>query len=111
MPQDCGSCSQSCLTLCNSMDCRPQAPLSMEFSKQENWSELPFSTPGDLPNPGIEPVSLLSTALEADSLPLSHLGSPQDFTLCPILFNIFVIMGDESSLVNVQKIILRRLAI
>ena len=97
--------------LCNSMDCRPQAPLSMEFSRQEYWSELPFSTPGDLPNPGIEPVSLLSTALEADSLPLSHLGSPQDFILCPILFNIFVIMGDESSLVNVKKIILRRLAI
>ena len=34
-----------------------QAPLSMEFSRQDNWSGLPFSTPGDLPNPGIEPMS------------------------------------------------------
>ena len=93
------------------MDSSPQAPLSVEFSRQEYWSELPFSTPGDLPDPGIEPVSLLSTALEADSLSLSHLGSPQDFVLGPFLFNIFVIMGDESSLANVQKIILRRLAI
>ena len=34
-----------------------QAPLSMEFSKEEYWSGLPFPTPGDLPNPGIEPAS------------------------------------------------------
>ena len=41
-----------------------QAPLSMEFSRQEYWSGLPFPTPGDLPNPGIEPRS---PALQADS--------------------------------------------
>ena len=35
-----------------------QAPLSMEFSRQEYWSKLLFSTPGDLSDPGIEPVSL-----------------------------------------------------
>ena len=40
-----------------------QAPLSMEFSRQEFWSGLPFPTLGDLPNPGIEPVSLVSPAL------------------------------------------------
>ena len=34
-----------------------QAPLSMEFSSQEYWSGLPFPFPGDLPDPGIEPVS------------------------------------------------------
>ena len=34
-----------------------QAPLSMGFSRQENWSGLPFPSPGDLPDPGIEPVS------------------------------------------------------
>ena len=38
-----------------------QAPLSMEFSRQEYWSELPSPPLGDLPNPGIEPVSLKST--------------------------------------------------
>ena len=40
-----------------------QAPLSMEFSRPEYWIGLPFPTPGDLPNPGIEPQSLVSLAL------------------------------------------------
>ena len=40
-----------------------QAPLSMEFSRQESWSGLPFPTPGDLPDPGTEPMSLASPAL------------------------------------------------
>ena len=35
-----------------------QVPLFMEFSRQEHWSELPFPSPGDLPDPGIEPASL-----------------------------------------------------
>ena len=57
---------QSCLTLCDPMDCvAHQAPLSMGFSRQEYWSGLPFPSPGDLPNPGIEPRS---SALQADSL-------------------------------------------
>ena len=42
---------QSCLTLCDPIAC--QAPLSMELSRQEYWSGLPFPSPGDLPNPGI----------------------------------------------------------
>ena len=40
-----------------------QTPLSMEFSRQEYWSVLPFSIPGDPPNPGIKPVSLASPEL------------------------------------------------
>ena len=40
-----------------------QAPLSMGFSRQGYWSGLPFPSPGDLPNPGIEPGSLMSPAL------------------------------------------------
>jgi len=44
----------------------PKAPLSMEFSKQENWSGWPFPSPGDLPDPRIEAGS---PALQADSLP------------------------------------------
>ena len=40
-----------------------QAPLSMGFSRQEYWSGLPCRPPGDLPNPGIEPMSLTSSAL------------------------------------------------
>ena len=50
-----------------------QAPLFMGFSRQEYWSGLPFPPPGDLPDSGIEPTS---PALQVDSLPLSHLGSP-----------------------------------
>ncbi|ELR57767.1 hypothetical protein M91_04040, partial [Bos mutus] len=40
-----------------------QAPLSMEYSRQEYWNGLPFPTPGDLPNPEIEPASLKSPTL------------------------------------------------
>ena len=40
-----------------------QASLSMEFSRQEHWSELPFSSPGDLPHPKIKKVSLVPPAL------------------------------------------------
>jgi len=43
-----------------------QTPLSMELSRQEYWSGLPFPSPGDLPDPGIRPRS---SALQADSLP------------------------------------------
>ena len=53
-----------------------QAPLSLGFSRQECWSGLPCLPPGDLPNPGIEPGSPESPALEANSLLLSHQGSP-----------------------------------
>ena len=52
-----------------------QAPLSMGFSRQECWGGLPCPPPGDLPDPGIEPVSPVAPALQADSLLLSHRGS------------------------------------
>ena len=51
-----------------------QAALSMEFSRQEYWSGLPFPPSGDLPDPRIEPVSPVFHALEVDSLLLSHQG-------------------------------------
>ena len=53
-----------------------QGPLSTGFSRQEYWSRLPFPTPGDLPDPEIKLTSLVSPTLQADSLPLSHQGSP-----------------------------------
>ena len=46
-----------------------RCPLSMRFSRQEHWSSLPFPSPGNLPDPGIEPAS---SALLMDSLLLSH---------------------------------------
>ena len=58
-----------------------QAPLSMEFFRQEYWSGLPFPFPGDRPNPGIKPRS---PALQADSLPteLPGLCSTQPRPMC-----------------------------
>ena len=50
-----------------------QAPLSMEFSRQEYWSGLPLPSPRDLPNPGIEPRS---PALQADVLTSEPPGKP-----------------------------------
>ena len=51
-----------------------QAPLSMEFSRQEYYSALPFPSPGDLPDPGIKPTSLESA--DVGSLPLVPPGKP-----------------------------------
>ena len=51
----------------------PQAPLSIEFSKQEYWSGLPFPSPGDLPEPGMEPRS---PTLQTDSSPSEPPGKP-----------------------------------
>ena len=65
--------AQSCPTLCDSTDCS-QVPLSMEFSRQEYWSELPFPPPGDLPDPRIKLVSLTSPALAGGFLPLEPSG-------------------------------------
>ena len=50
-----------------------QAPLSTGFSRPEYWSGLPFPSPGDLPNPGIEPGS---PALQTDALPSEPPGKP-----------------------------------
>ena len=57
--------AQSCPTLCDPVAFSPQAPLSMGFSSQEYCSGLPFPSPGDFPDPGIEPRS---PALWADAL-------------------------------------------
>ena len=66
-----------------------QAPPSMGFSRQEYWSGLPFSSPRDLPDPGIEPRS---PALQADALTSEPLGNP-----------LFVDEGKELSRVSFTK--------
>ena len=53
-----------------------KTPLSMEFAKQEYWSGLPFPTPEDLPNPGIEPVSLEPPALAGGFFTIVPSGKP-----------------------------------
>ena len=52
-----------------------KTPVSMGFPRPEYWSGLPYPLPGDLPNPGIELMSLVAPAVQVDSLPLSHQGS------------------------------------
>jgi len=70
-------CALSCSVVSNSFatpwTVARQAPLSMGFPRQEYWSGLPFPSPGDPPDPGIE---FASPALQVDSLPLSQKGNP-----------------------------------
>ena len=56
-----------------------QSSLSMEFSRQEHWSGLPFPSPWDVPNPGIKLAFPKSRALQADSLYLRHLARTYSF--------------------------------
>ena len=65
--------AKSCPTLAAPWTVACQAPLSMRFSRQEYWSGLPFPSPGDLPDPGIEPRS---PELQADSFPTELQGKP-----------------------------------
>ena len=74
--------SLSCLTLCDPMDCSPPGS-SMQFSRQEYWSGLPFPSPGDLPNPGIEPGS---PELQADALLSEPPGKKRDIRRIPMFY-------------------------
>ena len=77
---------QLCLTISNFVIPRTityQTPLSMEFSRQEYWSGVPFPSPGDLPDPGIE---LRSPVLHTDSLPSEPPGKP----LCFLFVSLFL---------------------
>ena len=76
-PMCCAQSLQSCSTLCIPIDLAHLAPLSMEFSRQEYWSELPYSSLGDLLDPGMESVFVVSPALQAYSLPTELPGKPQ----------------------------------
>ena len=67
--------SQSCPTLKDPMDCSLPGSSSMGFSRQDYWSWVPLPSPGDLPNPGIEPRS---PALQADTLTSEPPGKPLD---------------------------------
>ena len=67
-----------------------QAPLLMGFFMQEYWLRLPISSPGDLPDPGIKPVSpATSYALQAGSLLLSHQRNPKNLSIIQQSFAIF----------------------
>ena len=62
---------QSCLTLCNPVDCSLPGSSVMGFSRQEYWSGLPFPSPEDLPDPGIEQGLPWLLYRQTGSLPLA----------------------------------------
>ena len=68
--------TQSCPTLCDTMDCNPPGSSVHEIFQARIVEGLPFPSPGDLLNPGIEPGS---PALQADSLPTKLQGKPNHF--------------------------------
>ena len=72
--------AQSCPTLCDPWTAARQAPMSLEFSGQEFWSGLPFSSPGDVPDAGIKPGLLLCQGT-LYSLSLQTLYSQAHLTL------------------------------
>ena len=79
----------------------PQTPLPMGFSRQEYWSRLPCPPLGDLPHPGIEPVF---TALQVDSLPLSHQESPPPtHTHIFKSLNSYWFLYSEATIFNIYK--------
>ena len=65
--------AQSCPTLGDPMDCSPPGSSVHGILRQEYWNGLPFTSPGDLPAPGIKPAS---PALQADALPSELLEKP-----------------------------------
>ena len=69
----CSVIAQSCPTLCDPMDYRPPGSSVHGFPRQEYWSGLPFPSPGDLSDPGIEPKS---PTLQADTLTSEPPGKP-----------------------------------
>ena len=75
-------CAQSCLTLCDPMDCTPPGSSVCGISQARYWSELPFPPPGDLPDPGIEPKSLASSALAGGFFTTAPPGKPADMLIC-----------------------------
>ena len=76
MPFDGGLVAKTCPTLATPWTVAGQAPLSMEFSRQEYWGGLPFPSPGDLPDPEIEPGC---PALQVYSLPTEPPGKSYVF--------------------------------
>ena len=70
---------QSCQTLCNLVDCSPPGSPVHGILQKEYWNGLPFPSPGDFPDPGIKPASLMSPAVAGRFLPLGPPGKPPRF--------------------------------
>ena len=90
--------SQSCLTLCDPMDCSPPGSSVRGILQQEYWSELPFPSPGHLPDLGIKPGS---SASQADALPSEPPGKPQSHQHS-LLSNSLNIIKTNSHCIQIQ---------
>ena len=77
-----GSKSLSCPTLCDRLDCCLPGSSVHGIFQARVLDGLPFPTPGDLPDPGIEPTSPVSPELQGDSLPAEPLWQPQRIFRC-----------------------------
>ena len=70
-----------------------QTSLSMGFSRQEYWSELPFPTPGDLPAPGTELISSASPALAGRFLTIVPPGKPITYNILGYIWGLITVPG------------------
>ena len=91
--------AQLCPTLCDQWTVAYQGPLSMGFSRQEYWSGLPFPSPGDLPDPGIESRS---PTLQADPLTSAPPGKPH-IKLNHFAIHLKVIQHCKSTILQQKK--------
>ena len=82
-----------------------QAPLSVGFSTQECWSGLPFPPPGDLPHPGIEPMSLISPALAAKLKYVKNLSSHEISFVGEELMGLKRLLGHRTSRAKTRKVL------
>ena len=78
--------AQSCLSLCDPMDYSPPEDRGQGFFRQEYWSGLPYPSPGDLPNQGIEPASLMSPALAGGFFTTSTIWEAQKLFVADYIF-------------------------
>ena len=97
--------SQSCPTLCNPMDCVAcQAPLSMEFSRQEHWTGFPCLPSGNFPNQGIKSRS---PTLQVGSLPSEPPEKPKNTAVgsLSLLQGIFLTQESNQGLLHCRQIL------
>ena len=91
---------KSCPALLTPWTTACQAPLSTRFPRQEYWSGLPLPSPGDPLNTQKEPETLVSSALQVDSLPLNHQGSQE---IDPHKYNQLIFDKEASKEIQCRK--------
>ena len=99
----CAQSLQSCLTLCNPLDCSPPGSCVLGFSKQGYWSGLPSPPPEDLPNSGIEPRSLMSPALADGFFTTSATWEAHMYVYIHVFLFFTTVFNPENSFWNISS--------